>query len=107
MSAAVMFEKSPNDVADLVFDFTDLLATAEELTGTPTVTIVAILPGTGTITPNGVCTLQATANKKCVQQVDGGTVGEQYRITVAVVTDTGSPSAHEYHRDFILSVRNL
>lgn len=107
MAAIEIFEKSPNDVVDLVFNFTDLLTTVEELTGTPTVTVTAITPGTGSVTLNGSAALQAPANKKAVQQVADGTAGEQYLVRVKVITDTGSPSFHNYERDFILSVRNL
>ncbi len=106
-SAVVHFRKSPGDVVDLIFDFTDLLASAEELSGTPTVT-KSVLSGTETsaLSLDGACTL-VTGNKKCQQQVSAGTAGTIIQLRVAATTDTGSPAAHVYERDFVVKVDQL
>lgn len=96
-----ILEKAPGDLSTLEFDFDDVLAAGEEITGTPSISI----------SPSGVTTWGSPAidsdGRGITQQVSGGTMGTYYVITVTCGTDTGSPQLHDYEKVFILRVRTI
>lgn len=110
MPAAQVLEMSPGDRPDLTFDFTDEMATAEKLTGVPTVAQVPNPPAASAIVFEGACTLDATG-KLAIQQVSKGTAiaGERFTLKVTGTTDTNGAGGvpHIVERHFILEVRDL
>lgn len=81
--------KDPGDVLDYLFDFTNLLDSAEQITALNAVTVE----------PSGVLTVDSsgivTGGKKIQVVLSSGTAGVDYVVSVNVTTDNATPRTFE------------
>ena len=79
--------KDPDEKLTLSTDWTDVLATAETITGTPAWAIEDA--DAGDATPLALSGSAAIAGNVASQQVTGGTKGQVYRARCRMTTSTG------------------
>lgn len=94
--------KDPGEVLDYAIDFVNLLASGENLTGTPT---VAITP-TGAV--DDLAVVAGTINivgTAVVFFLEDGVPGRTYTVTVGVDTDA-APTARRFERSCLLPVKD-
>jgi hypothetical protein len=80
-----MFVKDPDDVKDYTVDFSNLLPTGVNLTGTATVTADAGI----TVDASAVASPDVTV------QLSGGTAGDRYNVSVEIGTDASDPETYD------------
>ena len=73
------WDKDPQAVLDWAFDWSNWLATSEQISGTPTITVESGLTKDS----------QSNTTNKVTVWLSGGTLGEVYRVSCRITTNQG------------------